>query len=103
MGKNIVMADVSIVPLGTAETSVSDYVASSLEVLKKAKDLQYQVGPMGTSIQGPMDRVMEVIAQMHETPFGKGVKRVVTIIKIDDRRDKQQTLTQKVRRVTDRS
>jgi uncharacterized protein YqgV (UPF0045/DUF77 family) len=32
---------------------------------------------------------------MHETPFKKGASRVVTTLKIDDRRDKRGTLSGK--------
>ena len=39
---------------------------------------------------------------MHEAPFAEGARRVSTLIKIDDRRDKEQTLEGKVRSVTEK-
>jgi len=36
---------------------------------------------------------------MHEQPFKEGVQRVSTTIRIDDRRDKKETMEYKVRRV----
>ena len=87
-----VVAEVSIVPVGTAETGVSRYVAASLEVLDGRKDLTYQLTPMGTVIEGPLAEVFDAIKDMHEVPFSKGALRVVTDIRIDDRRDKPATM-----------
>jgi len=54
---------------------------------------------MGTVVLGPIDDVLNVARKMHEVPFGQGAQRVVTTIKIDDRRDKEATLTSKVESV----
>jgi uncharacterized protein (TIGR00106 family) len=94
-----IIAEVSIVPLGTASPSVSQYVAGCHKVLKKAEGISYQLNPMGTIIQGPLGRVLEVIQQMHEVPFDMGAQRVSTLIKIDDRRDKLQTMDDKTQAV----
>lgn len=83
-------------PLGTGGSSLSQYVADCLGVLKKHGSVKYQLTPMGTIIEGPMDRVLDAVKDMHEVPFEKGVKRVVTTIKIDDRRDKQASMSGKV-------
>ena len=95
--KDQIIAEISIVPLGTATPGVSRYVATCLEVLKKAQDVRYQLTAMGTIIQGPLDRVLELVQQMHEVPFTMGAQRVLTSIKIDDRRDTPQTMEEKVR------
>jgi uncharacterized protein (TIGR00106 family) len=55
---------------------------------------------MGTIIQGPLGRVLELVQQMHEIPFNMGAKRVSTTISIDDRRDKLATIESKVKAVT---
>ncbi len=94
--KEKVIVELSIVPLGTATPSVSHYVAACLEPLKKAKDVRYQITPMGTVVEGPLDRVMELALEMHEVPFTKGAMRVVTTIKIDDRRDRMPRMEDKV-------
>lgn len=94
-----VIAEVSIVPIGTGDAGVSRYVAASLEVLEGRKDLTYRLTPMGTVIEGPLAKVLEAIRDMHEVPFSKGASRVVTDIKIDDRRDKPSTMSSKVQSV----
>jgi len=100
--KGNVIAEISIVPVGTGDSGLSKYIADSIEVLEKKKDLSYRLTPMGTVIEGPLAKVMDAIREMHEVPFTKGVKRVVTNIKIDDRRDKVSSMSSKVQSVLKR-
>lgn len=90
------VVDVTIVPVGTASASLSDYVAGCLEVLEGAEGVSWQLTPMSTVIEGELGRVLEVIRLMHEQPFIKGAGRVVTTIRVDDRRDKALTAAGKV-------
>lgn len=90
------VVDVSIVPVGTASASLSDYVAGCLEVLREAEGVTFQLTPMSTVIEGELGRVLEVIRLMHEQPFIRGAGRVVTTIRVDDRRDKELTAAGKV-------
>lgn len=90
------VVDVTIVPAGTASASLSDYVACCLQVLQEAEGITWQLTPMSTIIEGELDQVLVVIRQMHEQPFNKGAGRVVTTIRIDDRRDKALTAAGKV-------
>lgn len=94
MGMAVV--EVSVVPVGTPSSSLSEYVAGCVAVLKEAGGVTYQLTPMGTIIEGELDRVMEVVRKMHEQPFEKGCGRVVTSVRIDDRRDKKLTMAGKV-------
>lgn len=96
------VVEVSITPLGTAGAGVSAFVAGCLKVLEKT-GLRHQLTPMGTIIEGEIDEVLEVVRQMHEEPFLAGAVRVSTLIKIDDRRDKEQhTMEGKVRSVQEK-
>jgi uncharacterized protein (TIGR00106 family) len=80
------VVEISVVPLGTATTGVSSYVAACVEIVATS-GLVYQLTPMGTVIEGDIDDIFAVVREMHEVPFGKGAERVSTLIKIDDRRD----------------
>jgi len=90
------IAEVSVVPLGTGTPSVSQYVARAVKVLEQEKDMKYELTAMGTIIEGDLDRILGVVRKMHEETFGQGVARVLTTIKIDDRRDKAQTMKGKL-------
>ncbi|MDT8442453.1 MAG: MTH1187 family thiamine-binding protein [Desulfuromonadales bacterium] len=81
------VVEVSIAPLGTATPGISDFVAGAVRILAES-GLNYQLTPMGTIIEGDLDRIFAVLRQMHEAPFAQGAQRVSTLIKIDDRRDR---------------
>jgi uncharacterized protein (TIGR00106 family) len=90
------IAEISVVPLGTKTTSISQYVARAVKVLEQEKDIKYEMTAMGTIIEGDLDKILAAVKKMHEGTFGEGVVRVVTTIKIDDRRDKAQGMKEKV-------
>jgi uncharacterized protein (TIGR00106 family) len=94
-----VVAEIKIVPLGTATTSLSGYVAACLEVVEKAPDIRYELTAMGTVVQGEIGRVLELAREMHEVPFAMGAARVLTTISIDDRRDRPLSIQGKVQAV----
>ena len=90
------IVEVSCVPLGTKTPSVSQYVARAVKVVEQEKDIKYEITAMGTIIEGDLDRILAVVRKMHEETFGSGVTRVVTTVRIDDRRDKAQSMKGKV-------
>ena len=94
MGK--IIAEVTVVPLGTASTSLSAYVAEVEKVLKKFPRLKSMLTPMSTILEGEMDDVLEAVKAMHEVPFRMGALRVSTTLRIDDRRDKPITMAGKL-------
>lgn len=94
------VVEISIVPLGTGNTSLSPYVAACEKELREhSGTLKYELTAMGTIIEGDLDRILDLIRRLHEVPFTKGAQRVSTSIKIDDRRDKAGTIEQKVKSV----
>ena len=93
------IAEVSVVPLGTKTSSVSQYVAQAIKVLQQEKDMKHELTAMGTIIEGDLDRILAVVKRMHEAVLREGVVRVVTTVKIDDRRDKPLTMRGKLESV----
>jgi len=86
--------EISVVPLGTSGTSLSSYVADCVRILEEEK-VKYELSAMGTNIEGDLKDLMRIALRMHEVPFRSGALRVVTTLKIDDRRDKKGTLSGK--------
>ena len=93
------LMEFSINPLGTGTASVSPYVARAVKVVEKGRGLKYSVTPMGTIVEGELEKLLALIPRVHEAVFAAGVSRIVTIVKIDDRRDKPLTREGKVRSV----
>ncbi len=93
------IAEVSIVPIGTNTPSVSQYVASAVRVLQAEKDIKYELTAMGTIIEGEPERLLSLVGKMHQSVFAAGAMRVVTTVKIDERRDKASSIVSKVEAV----
>ncbi len=91
------VVEVSVVPLGTGSPSVSRHVARTIKVLHEEQELQHTATAMGTIIEGDLDKILAAVRKMHETAFNDEVVRVVTTIKIDDRRDKELSIDGKLK------
>ena len=91
--------DVSVIPLGTERPSVSKYVAEAIKALKDEKDVKYELTAMGTIIEGQLSHLLNLAHKMHDSAFNAGAMRVVTIIKIDERRDQVSTISSKIEAV----
>ncbi|MBN1697757.1 MAG: MTH1187 family thiamine-binding protein [Spirochaetales bacterium] len=95
--------EISIVPVGTKDASVSRYVAGTLKVLEHEKGISYTLNPMGTVVEAEsLAKIFEIAARMHDSVFNDEVTRVVTTIKIDERRDKRVTMLGKIKAVEDK-
>jgi len=92
------MLEVTVIPLGTGQPGVSRLVAAALRELE-ARGVRYQLTPMGTVLEGDLDELLRLARHMHEAPFRLGVKRVITLLRIDDRRDRPQTVEEKLEAV----
>ena len=96
-------ADLTILSLGRAQVSASEYIAEIQRKLARQDRVRYRMHAMGTSLEGTTADILAVVAELHAVPFDQGVPRVYTILKLDERRDRPgQTLEEKVRAVEDR-
>jgi uncharacterized protein (TIGR00106 family) len=86
--------EISVTPLGLGQTGVGDFIAELVKYLRREK-IPHMLTDMGTLVHGEPQRLLEVARALHELPFSLGVKRVVTHITIDDRRDKEVLLGDK--------
>ncbi len=92
------LMEISIVPVGLGTPSVGDYIAE-VEAYLRRQGLAHQLTDMGTVVHGAVEELLRVARELHELPFARGVKRVITHIAIDDRRDKEVGLGDKTRAV----
>jgi len=82
------VAEISVVPIGTGSPSVSQEVARAVQIVRDQNKVKYQLSPMGTVLEGDLEDIMRLAMEMHRSVFEGGAARVITTIKIDDRRDK---------------
>lgn len=92
-------ADLTVITLGRPDLSASPYIAEIQRRLAAQDRVKYRLHAMGTSLEGTTDDVLELVRELHEVPFGMGIERVYTVLKLDDRRDRAQSLEDKVQSV----
>jgi uncharacterized protein (TIGR00106 family) len=92
---------VSISPVG-AGASVSAQVAAAIAVLREQDRVRWRLDPMFTTLEGEVDEIFALVRRMQEAVFAAGAVRVGTVIKIDERRDRDVRMEEKVRAVEKR-
>ena len=78
------IAEFSVLP-AVPEERVNDIVEKAIQVVIDS-GLKYEVEPNSTTVEGDLDELLDVIKRAHIVARDQGSGRVVTIIKIDDRR-----------------
>ncbi len=83
----MVVAEVSIFPIGTGTTSVSDYVAAAVKAIESS-GLKFTLEAMGTTIEAETpEEAYAAVARAHAAVFELGAGRAYAVVKVDDRRD----------------
>ena len=89
-------ADLTVIGLGRAEASASRYIAEIQRRLAAQDRVRYALHAMGTSLEGSTADILALVAELHAVPFELGLPRVYTVLKLDERRDREQSLEDKV-------
>ncbi|MBE2900211.1 thiamine-binding protein [Methanothermobacter thermautotrophicus] len=98
----MITAELTVIPLGTCSTSLSSYVAAAVEALKR-RNVRYEISGMGTLLEAEdIDELMDAVKAAHEAVLQAGSERVYTTLKIDDRRDADRGLRDKVESVKEK-
>lgn len=79
----MVVAEFSVMPL--VEGTIKPFVDSAIGEIEKA-GLKCEVGPLSTSVEGDLDKVVDAIKNAHLAVLNKGADRVVTEIRIDEKK-----------------
>ena len=77
--------EIAVYPLGTGKASVTQEISVVFDVLEQC-GLTYEITVMGTIIEGTLDELFALARKLHDAVISETVWRVVTVIKIDDRR-----------------
>lgn len=93
------LVEFSIVPIGKG-VSLGKDIAKVLRIIDRS-GLPYKINPMGTVVEGRWDELMGLIRKCHNAVLKDG-DRVLTTIKIDDRKRKKGMIEGKVKSVEKR-
>ena len=96
-----VNAEISIVPIGTSDTSMSKEIAAAYDAIRNIANLKkVTLTPMSTQVESDkLDDIFQAIRAAHNSAKSVGAKRVISTIRIDERLDKPNILEDKVQSV----
>lgn len=77
-----VVAEFSVTPL--VEGQIRPFVDAAVEEVKKS-GLKYEVDALGTTVEGELDQILEMVKRAHSAVRDRGAQRVVTELRIDDK------------------
>lgn len=89
------LMDITVIPLDRSGAGLSEGVARLQEILGES-GLDYRLNDMGTTVSGSASELFAVAELLHGHLFTTGTKRVYTVIRIDDRRDRDVAIGDKV-------
>ena len=90
-------AEITVIALGRAGASASEYIAEIQRRLAAQDRVRYRLNAMGTELEGSTEDILAVVAELHRVPLELGLPRAYTVLKLDERTDRpDQTLEDKV-------
>ena len=90
-----IVVEFNIIPLGKG-ISVSKFLVPALKELEK-RGVKHEITPMCTIFEvESIKEAFDLVRVAHEAVFRVGVKRAVTTVKVDDRRDIERSMEEKV-------
>jgi uncharacterized protein (TIGR00106 family) len=92
-----VVAEIFVTPLGTGDSTIREYIRALVPLVEQS-GLAHQLTAMGTLVEGPLDRVLALVRDLHTATFdvSNGTDRVITHLRLDERRGEPLTLAGKV-------
>jgi uncharacterized protein (TIGR00106 family) len=114
----IVHAEISVIPIESATnipnelrgetkpttaTSMSKEIAVAFNAISQIKDIKATLTPMGTQIESNnIQNILKAVETAHQAVKEIGIKRIISIIRIDERLDKVYTLEDRVESVKEK-
>lgn len=80
------IAEIQVLPTpsGTDEDRYAN-VHAAIEVIESS-GLAYEVGPLGTSVEGQPDEIWPLLRRVHEATLDAGASSCISVVKVADSR-----------------
>ncbi len=92
-----VVAEITIIPMGKG-ASVSKYIKKAIETFKEFNVKVYPTA-MGTILEGDIEEVLKAYKKAHDVVLND-VDRVVSQLRIDERKDKENSVERKLKAIS---
>jgi uncharacterized protein (TIGR00106 family) len=106
----LVHAEISVIPLvltgvdtedSNTNTGMSNYIAKAFDAIKRIEGINAVLTSMGTQIEtSDFEKVLQAIHAVHESLRQESnVRRIISTMRIDERRDKSATINDRIKSV----
>jgi uncharacterized protein (TIGR00106 family) len=95
-------AELTVIPSGRDGASAGEVIAEIQRRLAAQQRVRYRLNAMGTELEGTTEDILALVRELHAVPLEAGYPRNYTVLKLDERRDREQSLEDKVDSVRDR-
>lgn len=95
-------AEVTVIPIGREGASISGILAEVARHLAAQDRVRFRMQAMGTELEGDVGDILKLAGELQEIPLMLGVPRVYTVLKLDNRVDRDQSLEDKVAAVEEK-
>ena len=95
-------AELTVIPSGREGASAGEVIAEIHRRLGAQDRVRFRLHAMGTELEGPVEEILALVRELHAVPLEAGYPRTYTVLKLDERRDRQQSLDEKVESVRER-
>jgi len=106
----LVHAEISVIPINSSkrdnentnsDSGMSKYIAKAFDAIRKIEGINVVLTSMGTHIETTdFEKILKAIDATHNSLRREGnVTRIISIIRIDERRDKSATFDDRIRSV----
>ena len=93
MGNNIVNLAIQVLPMVTAKDKYA--VVDDAIAMIAGSGLKYKVCPFETVVEGPYDRVMQLMNDIQQACFDSGAEELLINMKLHRRREKDVFIDEK--------
>jgi uncharacterized protein (TIGR00106 family) len=104
-----VVAEISVTPLGKRysnddlPTSIRNEIVIAIDAIKKVKGIKVIVTGMNTQMEADSIKdILKAIEYAHQSLKDKGIPRIISSVRIDERFDKSETLEERVNSVQEK-
>jgi uncharacterized protein (TIGR00106 family) len=95
-------AELSVVPVGREGAATGDVITEIRRRLEAQDRVRFRMQAMGTELEGSVEDILSLAGELHRIPLESGIPRAYTVLKIDERTDKEQSLEDKLSSVEER-
>jgi uncharacterized protein (TIGR00106 family) len=102
----LIHAEISVIPIVSGRdnnTGMSKYIARAFDAIRGIEGINAMLTAMGTQIESSdFQNILKAINATHDSlRKDDDIKRIISTIRIDERRDKSATLDERVQSVQD--